>query len=603
MGFEYGSQAIEIRNPFRVEGLVYFLRGVVVAALGLILLLSVREQVSAGQSTLGAFQFGGGLLLVATGIHALARGLFKLFRFYVGRGVPANLARETSSAAPIAPGSESSFRHQGIYEPPVKLSEMLLGRKNLTFVEPRGWLARLVHSLFFPLIFLPHPMRWITVKLFMALWYGGVLLALLGLALFTGNTGLTEITSTPVAGYLSAAALAAMLLAWLRYQPRRGPWRNDLRDPKTGSGTAFRDKPVAHFFRFVLWVALPVLAAYGLLWLHREQPLDPVPVSPYPWITAAMLSMAAAFGYAFILACRRAPRGTVPTDVTEYRAHWQESVHPMDIFRAVDMTLANHRYKEIPHRVYVHREPNLQREGGGAKGDFDGETLQEIQPEPLERQHRDPLIMTGVVVGQLLLIGSSIWLFIALAAGSADWTPERITATVLGPVLLWMLGRTIAFTANVYLGEIQFQSHLIAFRASGTYSESRLATGMSIYDSTRSENTFVRSSLTPWLIVSRIHSSIIAVSGAMNLEQPRYVLGMERSDALCDELVRDMQSYLRERQVMAGVESASDLEAASTIHQMNERTRVQQAPLLDHPPISQEVRQERLEAIHPNADD
>jgi hypothetical protein len=162
--------------------------------------------------------------------------------------------------------------------------------------------------------------------------------------------------------------------------------------------------------------------------------------------------------------------------------------------------------------------------------------------------------------------------------------------------VLWLLGRSIAFTANIYLGEIQFQSQLLAFRASGTYSESRLATGMSIYDSTRSENTFVRSSLTPWLIVSRIRSSIIAVSGAMNLEQPRYVLAMQKNDPLCDELVTDMRSYLRERQVMAGVNSESDLSAASTIHQMNEQTRARTTALPAHPPISEEVRQERLEA-------
>ena len=32
MAFEYGSQAIEIRNPFRLEGFVYTVRGAVVTA-------------------------------------------------------------------------------------------------------------------------------------------------------------------------------------------------------------------------------------------------------------------------------------------------------------------------------------------------------------------------------------------------------------------------------------------------------------------------------------------------------------------------------------------------------------------------------------------
>jgi len=130
--------------------------------------------------------------------------------------------------------------------------------------------------------------------------------------------------------------------------------------------------------------------------------------------------------------------------------------------------------------------------------------------------------------------------------------------------------------------------------ASGTYAESKLATGMSIYDSTRSENVIVRSSLTPWLIVSRVHSSIIAVSGSLNLEQPRYVLEMYKSDALCDELIADIRSYMHERQVMAGVSSAADLDAASTIHQMNERTRATQPRLGEPAPVSEEVRNERL---------
>jgi hypothetical protein len=102
---------------------------------------------------------------------------------------------------------------------------------------------------------------------------------------------------------------------------------------------------------------------------------------------------------------------------------WQESVHPLDIFRAVDMTLANHRYLEIPHRVYIYAKPNLEREGGENKGDFDGETLQEIQPEPLEHQRTDPLTLPGIVLGQLLLLGSSVWIYSALSEPTA-WTAQ-----------------------------------------------------------------------------------------------------------------------------------------------------------------------------------
>ncbi|MCW8874785.1 MAG: hypothetical protein OQK27_03450 [Gammaproteobacteria bacterium] len=589
MAFEYGSQVIEVRNPFRLEGWVYCLRGLVTSTLGLYLLLSVKDQVSMGQDTLGLLQAGGGLLLVAIGLYALGMGLFKVFRFFIGRGVPANLASTTSASASIAPGSEQNFRQTGIYNP-TSLSEMLLGRKNLTFVEPQGWLARMLHSLLFPLIFLPYPMRGISLKLFQACWYSLIMLGLLGLALFSGTTGLTEVTGTPVAQYLGAITLLAMLVTWaFIFQPRK----RDLHTPQLHSSTkSFSDKPVANFVKMALWVAVPIAVTALLLEIHQQGGLQRLPVSPWPWLAALVVSLLLALAYALLLAHRRAPRGAVPTDVAEFRAHWQESVHPMDIFRAMEMTLANHRYMEIPNRVYILQEPDLQRQGSENKGEFKGETLQEIQPEPLPDQHRDPLVTPGILLGQLLLMGSSLWLFLALLG--LEPTPANITASVLGPLLLWLFGRAIAFTANIYLAEVHFQSQLIAFRASGTYTESRLATGMSIYDSTRSENTIVRSSITPWLIVSRIHSSIIAVSGAMNLEQPRYVLTMDRNEPLCDELVRDIQCYLKERQVMASVQSESDLHAASTIHQMNERTRAKMPGQEAHPPLSEEVRRERL---------
>ena len=39
-----------------------------------------------------------------------------------------------------------------------------------------------------------------------------------------------------------------------------------------------------------LWIALPIAATYGLLELHAEQGLEPLPVSPYPWLAAFALA-------------------------------------------------------------------------------------------------------------------------------------------------------------------------------------------------------------------------------------------------------------------------------------------------------------------------
>lgn len=584
MAFEYGSQSIELRNPFRLEGLLYFLRGAAVSGLGGYLILYGADDL----------RFGTGVLLLAIGLYAVGLGLFKVARFYVGRGVPANLSRSASNAPSITPGREGAFQHEGIYDPPKVLSEMLVGRKNLTFREPRGWLARMLNGLSFPLIFLPWPMRWITLKLFMAAWFSAVVLLLLGLTLlYARTTEWSVVFESPVAGYLGLAALLVIFLVWLRFKP--SPlWRNsDLRSPRTHSSTtSFQERPFRQFIKLALWLGVPVLLTVQLVNYQQTTGLPPLPLNPYPWLAVFAGALFAAFAYAFVMALRRAPRGMVPTEVSEYRDHWQESVHPMDIFRAIEMTLANHRYMEIPNREYINEPPVLQGQGSDNKGDFGGEILHEIQPAPLERR-RDPLILPGVLLGQALLLGSSVWLFFAIQ-NLVEPSVDMLATALLGPAVLWLLGGALAYVANIYLGEFQFESRLIAFRASGTYSESRLATGMSIHDSTRSENIFVRSSLTPWLVVSQIHSSIIAVSGAMNLEQPRYVLAMERDDSLTDELIADMRRYLRERQVMAGVQSQADLEAASSIHQMNEQTRPRQVENRGDAQLSEDIRRERL---------
>jgi hypothetical protein len=597
MGFEYGSQAIEVRNPFRAEGAAYALRGLIVAAAGVYLLLfaGVGDGVAEPDARV-VLQLVAGVLLLAGGLYALGLGLFKMFRFYVGRGVPANLAATVAASATIAPGSEESFRHPGIYNP-AKLSEMLSGRKNLTFEEPRGWLARLLNGMCFSMIFLPHPMRWITLKLFMGLWYGMVVLVILGLMLLSARAlGMVEITGTAVIDYIGAAAVLSILLIWILYQP--SPlWRNtDLRNPRTSSSrTPFQQRSFGQSLGLgmrlaLLWVVLPAGIVMMLLEEQRATGLPELPVSPWPWLAALVAAVVLAFAYALLMAARRAPRRTVPTDVSEYRDHWQETVHPKDIFRAIEMTLANHRYLDIPNRVYHLSEPDLREQSGNNQGAFEGETLQEIQPEPLGRQRRDPLALPGVALGQLLLLGAALWLFQLVQ----DPAPLDAQASVLflGPLILWLLGRSVTYVANIYLGEIQFQSQLIAFRASGTYSQVKVGTGVSILDSNRSESHALRSSITPWLVVSRIRSSIIAVSGAMNLEQPRYVLEMEPSDDLAKDLVEDLRRYLRERQVMAPIESGADMQSVMDIHRMNERTRAVHSTAL--PPVSEEILRERL---------
>ncbi len=577
MPFEYGSQQVDIPNPFKFEGAAYTARAAVLIVLGLITLLTVRSLVADGERVVAGIVTLGGLGLLGFGVFAAYRGLFKMFRFYVGRGQPADLAATVAAEQSVMPGARSggATGYRGIYQPE-ELASMLLGRKNPTFREPEGWLPRLLHSVVRNLIFLPYALRNDAGSRFAAAGHTVVILGLLGLAWFCGITGLIPMAGTPVMSWLVAVITVLLLFIWLREAVR----------PSGGNRNAvLRFTP----FALVLWAAAAVATPFALVALNGARPLPALPISPYPWFVLTLLLAGAATGYSLYLAIRRAPRAQPPTMVTEYREHWQESVHPMDIFRAIEITLAKHRFQEIPNRVYVNDVPQLVAQGSQNKGEFEGRTLQEVQPRPIADRRGDMLLRLGIVAGQILLLGAGLMMF-AVLMQLATISIAALAQALLGAVILWTAGMLIAHTSTLYVSEIEFESDLIVFQATGTFSESRLATGMSIYDSTRSENTIVRSSLTPWLIVSRLHTSTLAVSGSANLEQPRLILGMSEDAELSRDLVADARAFLKDRQIMATVASESDLQAAANIYQMNERTRADAA---DRPGISQDTRDDK----------
>jgi hypothetical protein len=579
MPFEYGSQQVDIPNPFKFEGAAYAARAAVLIVLGLVALLTVRSLVADGERVYAGVVTLGGLSLVGFGVFAAYRGLFKMFRFYVGRGQPADLASTVAAEQTVMPGARSggATGYRGIYQPE-ELANMLLGRKNPTFREPEGWLPRLLHSLVSNLIFLPYALRNDAGSRFAAAGHTVVILGLLGLAWFSGVTGLIPMAGTPVMSWLVAVITALVLFIWLREAVR----------PSGGNRSAvLRFTPVA----LVLWAAAAIVTPFALVALNGVRPLPEPPISPYPWFVLTLLLAGAAAAYSLYLAIRRAPPAQPPTMVTEYREHWQESVHPMDIFRAIEITLAKHRFQEIPNRVYVNDVPQLVAQGSQNKGEFEGRTVQEVQPRPVSDRRGDMLLRIGITAGQVLLLAAGLMAFTVLMQ-LATISLAGLTQAVLGTVILWTAGVLIAHTSTLYVSEIEFESDLIVFQATGTFSESRLATGMSIYDSTRSENTIVRSSLTPWLIVSRLHTSTLAVSGSANLEQPRLILGMSENAVLSRDLVADARAFLKDRQIMASVASESDLQAAANIYQMNERTRADN-DRPDQPVISQDTRDDK----------
>ncbi len=73
MPFEYGSQQVDIPNPFKFEGMAYTARAAVLIALGLISLFTVRGLVADGERGAGIAVALGGLALLGFGAYAAYR--------------------------------------------------------------------------------------------------------------------------------------------------------------------------------------------------------------------------------------------------------------------------------------------------------------------------------------------------------------------------------------------------------------------------------------------------------------------------------------------------------------------------------------------------
>jgi hypothetical protein len=547
MSYDYGSTTIEIPNPFKLEGALETARGVVITTLGIIVLLSIREQVIDGRFVTGWPKFVGGLGLLGFGLRAIALGLFRVFRFYVGRGVPADLSNTGKN-----PSHQTAYRVE-------TLKEMLMSRTNRTFREPIGWLSRLLHTLDGNLLFLAPRLREAAQSVFETGVLTIALTLLYGLALFSAATGLIPIRGTPVPGWLGWLFVVAMSGLWFFNRPRFRP--TATRKPTTRG----KKKPLA--------IAFAILAPTILALIYKSGALPAVPLSPLPWIMLLVIGGSVVCLSSIFMISLKKPSDAPATEVSEFRDQWQESVHPLDIVRAFDMTMADFRFQEIPNRTYEEHDPVLVDE---KKGTFGGSMVQETQPIPqpaIVPPALGRLRQANLVMGQVLLLAGAICIFVPLMKSPTDGAIFRVEWGLTG-VVLFLFGTTLALASHLVYSEVPFQSRVLHLLIkNGTFAHSKVSTGMAFHDSTRSENDLVRSSLSPWLLCTRIQSVTYVGSGARKLDDYRWVLKMEKDDAFLDGVVGSLRHFISSRQLMAGITANADFGAADIIHRMNEVTR------------------------------
>ena len=571
MAFEYGTQKLNIRNPFRFEGLVRSIRGLIVLGIGIYLLLQLQTLINTDKTSAWMSLALGGLFC-AGGLKALGGGLFQMMRFFVGRVAPASLARNNAREA-------VNEKEPGLYDSQT-LHGMMMNKSNPTFVEPTTWFGRAVHSIFPNLIVTPWPIRNMAQELTMKLTksliavFAYLVASLVLLVAFAGNQG-GEIGQTVITLALQGLLFIYLVAIWVRLDNPLS--RNNMRQAKSFTSGGLTLLVIAA-------IALPILVANGWtsVWADlparsQQQLAGMLPRIEAIFSTGLLLMLVS--GGAILTAVIgavliRARTGLVPIQTTssEMNNSWRYDLHPRQIFTTLrDFVLMQKRQLELPNRVYL--DQNDTGEANRENEQFNGDLLVEIQPTVAEPDEPASLRWTriaGTVVAQLLLLAGALVLWSAAenslahigafeglrATGSSATMGQAfdqllipmgstITLALTGLLLLGF-GRSMSRIVHLFWSEIFFQSNLFDLHCEGTVMRATHYRGADRHSASSEQDVFSFDS-TYFALATQATSSTFAVSGQQNLEQPRYLLSLANCDGFMNSVISDLQHQFERR--------------------------------------------------------
>ena len=603
MAFDYGSIDLGLKNPFKPEGRLTALRGALQTLAGIGLLIWAVAQVKKDPGS-GWILVGFGVFILSLGLKTAASGTYAILRYFVGRNHPTSLARNFSQSEASWAQEEAQY----VAYPNHIIEEMLVGRKNVTFLEPQGFLARLLHSIFPRLLFMPYPIRNLAQRIFGTWIKMATALVAYGFVAFISLAGFAGESGRLIFPAYSLVLVIYLVAVW--FLQGRGISRGAERSIESfGAGDLAKVIAIS--------IVLPVVVGLLFSWIMTNGFFSNANISRVLnllaqvhaplYLTGIGVLALASSAIVLLLLRRRMVKAEPLAEVSEFRENWQESVHPNEIFINLDnLVMANRRYKEVPNRVYTALDPQLNEQVEG-KGDFHGKLVQEVQPKVAPVDWPQSFLKTrlaGLIAGNIChLVCLVLMLALAYTSLKIHQSPGSIGHAlyaggdllnltmgafhlVVAGIIISSFGSFLIHATHLFYAEIQFDSLLIYFKCEGTFTESKISTGTGIHDSTRSENTLVRSSITPWAIVTRIVSTTFAATGMRNLEHPRYILEMHMADRELSSIREDLISFLKNRESIAAITNVRDLGNASQIHQLNRQTRAETLKREIEPPES-----------------
>ena len=262
-----------------------------------------------------------------------------------------------------------------------------------------------------------------------------------------------------------------------------------------------------------------------------------------------------------------------PTEVSEYWAERQESVHPQGLFTNFDsIVMQRRRHKEAPNYGYASVDSALIEERSENKGTFERQIIQEVQPiyRPMQVGGGYDRLKAAATACGMLLVLSAACLIGFLPGTLSNMDLARSTVELMPyAIVLWAFGSTIVSVVHSFWCEVQFDSLIVFPQCSGTYSESKISVGKAIYDTASSENFVVRSRLTPMLIVAKAVTSTFVGRGSRAFDSPRYLLEFDWAPGELDWILREFREFPDGLSHVAPIRSEEDARTISTLAGLN----------------------------------
>ena len=550
MAYSYGKETLNIKNPFKKEGILDLGLGVIITLFGILILFGIKNSIDSGLKIKGWIQLITAVCFLFYGIKYIFKGSFRIFRFLVGRDVPSYLIK--TKTEPFRP-----YLVKG-------LKQLLIGRTNFTFIEKSGFVPRLLISVFNKSLFLPLPLKNLAeglVAMVLHFLLNGILFLLV---VFSISVGLLHFNQQSVVLEWYALLLIHMqLLYWFSYYPKKS--RLSLKKPSLPSVTSL-----------IIGILFAVFSPLLIEILVSNQAIPSVGLAPYILLGFIFFSYIIIIGLAFVLSKNRLQFLRPETEVSEIVKDVQAPFHPSDLFRQFEKQMLQKRFKEHPNRIYEKLTPTLQMEGSKNKGSFKGSIVMETQPVSIPLEYNSSSIklkFIAAIIGRVFILIASVLFFINVSNIGLSFSLDHIINSLYYPLLIFLLGTTLKEIAHLFYAEILFESHLVHIKTEGSFSESKVSTGMGVHDSNRSENTITNTQSTLFIYVSKIISTTFANSSTQNLEDNRYILELYKDDTFINEVDHGILNDFSNKDVLVSLHSKNDLDNSLKYHNLNNLTR------------------------------